>query len=61
MGSGTAKEPVGNIHHVLASEIGARGAMHAGLTWHFNRPPVVGLDYEMDCRGVSVERVVAEK
>jgi hypothetical protein len=35
-----------------------RGAAKAGLTWHFNRPPVVGLEYEMDCRGVRIERVI---
>ena len=32
-----------------------RGAL--GLTWHYNRPPVVDLEYEMDCRGVSIERI----
>ena len=36
----------------------ARGAAAAGLTWYYARPPVEGLDYEMDLRGVSVERVV---
>jgi hypothetical protein len=35
-----------------------RGAARAGLTWHFNRPPVQELDFEMDCRGVAIERVV---
>jgi hypothetical protein len=42
----------------LADEIVRRGAAHAGLTWHFNRPPVQELDFEMDCRGVALERVV---
>jgi hypothetical protein len=42
----------------LADEIVARGAATHGLTWHFDRPPIVGLDYEMDCRGVAIERVV---
>ena len=42
----------------LADEIVRRGAAHAGLTWHFNRPPVRELDFEMDCRGVAIERVV---
>ena len=28
------------------------------LTWHFARPPVVGLEYEMDCRGVAKESVI---
>ena len=28
-----------------------------GVTWHYARPPVVDLEYEMDCRGVQIERV----
>jgi hypothetical protein len=46
-------------HAHLADEIVARGAAASGLTWHFCRPPVVGLDYEMDCRGVASEEVIA--
>jgi hypothetical protein len=46
------------IHPFLADEIVRRGAARAGLTWHFNRPPVRDLEYEMDCRGVAQERVV---
>ena len=45
-------------HAFLASEIVRRGAATRGLTWHFARPPVVDLEFEMDCRGVGVERVV---
>lgn len=45
-------------HPFLADELVRRGAMAAGLTWHFNRPPVQLLDYEMDCRGIGVERVL---
>ena len=29
-----------------------------GLTWHYARPPVRELEYEMDCRGVSREIVI---
>lgn len=29
------------------------------LVWHYCRPPIEGLDYEMDVRGVSCERVLA--
>lgn len=47
-----------DIHTFLADELVKRGAVRHGLSWHFNRPPVVGLDYEMDCRGVAVERVI---
>ncbi len=30
----------------------------SGITRHNCRPPIEGLDYEMDVRGVSVERVL---
>ena len=49
---------VHDFHSFLAEEIVARGAMPAGLTWHFARPPVMGLDYEMDVRGVAKEWVM---
>ena len=49
---------VHDIHPFLGSEIVRRGAARAGLTWHFARPPVVALEYEMDCRSVDVERAV---
>ncbi|MBL8701736.1 MAG: hypothetical protein JNK67_25365 [Alphaproteobacteria bacterium] len=48
-----------DMHSFVADELARRGAMRHGLTWHFNRPPVVELDYEMDCRRILVERVVA--
>jgi hypothetical protein len=28
------------------------------LTWHYARPPVRDLEYEMDCRGIVKERVI---
>jgi hypothetical protein len=49
---------VHDLHPFLGDEIVRRGAAHHGLTWHFNRPPVRGLEFEMDCRGVALERVV---
>ena len=50
---------VHNLYPFMADEIVRRGAGSAGLTWHFNRPPVQGLEFEMDCRGIRCERVVA--
>lgn len=47
-----------DFHHVMAA-IAERGAAEKGLTWHYARPPVIGLDYEMDARVVSDERIVA--
>ncbi len=35
-----------------------RGAAAHGLCWHFARPPVVGLEFEMDVRAVADERVL---
>ena len=49
---------VHDIHPFLDSEIMRRGAGRHGITWHMCRPPIVDLDYEMDCRGVAVEEVV---
>jgi hypothetical protein len=49
---------VHDLHPFLADEIVRRGAAHSGLTWHFARPPVRELEYEMDCRGVSRESIV---
>jgi hypothetical protein len=47
-----------DVHPFLAGEIVRRGAVHSGLTWHYARPPVRELEYEMDCRGVSREEIV---
>ncbi len=47
-----------DLYPFIGSEIVARGAARHGLTWHFCRPPVIGLEYEMDCRRVATERVI---
>ena len=49
---------VHNLHPFFGDEIVRRGAAPAGLTWHFCRPPVQGLEYEMDCRGVAIEHFI---
>jgi hypothetical protein len=49
---------VQDIHPFLADAIVRRGAASSGLTWHYCRPPVRGLEYEMDCRGVLRESVI---
>lgn len=54
--TGTQVYTVHDIYPFLANEIIRRGAAPAGLTWHFSRPPVVGLEYEMDCRAIGLER-----
>lgn len=50
---------VHNVYPFLADEIVRRGAAKAGLTWHYCRPPVVDLEYEMDCRSVVLETVAS--
>ena len=47
-----------DLHPFLADAIVIRGAAARGLTWYYARPPVVGLDFEMDVRGVLLERFI---
>jgi hypothetical protein len=47
-----------DIYPALAEEFVQRGATAAGLTWHYARPPVLGLDVEVDVRGLSQEIVL---
>lgn len=42
---------------IIAREVIARGAPEVGVEWHYCRPPVVGMDWEMDCRAIPLERV----
>jgi hypothetical protein len=49
---------VHDLHSYLAEEIVQRGAARHGVTWHFARPPVEGLEFEVDCRSVPVEHHV---
>ena len=49
---------VHDFHPFMADELVRRGATRSGLTWHFARPPVIDLEFEMDCRRVMRETVV---
>jgi hypothetical protein len=49
---------VHDFHPVFADVVVRRGAARGGLTWHFARPPVIDLEYEMDCRRVLRETVI---
>jgi hypothetical protein len=49
---------VHDLYPFLADEVVRRGAARAGLTWHYARPPVRELEYEMDCRAVARESVI---
>jgi hypothetical protein len=46
-----------NIHPLLPNEIARRGAARSGVIWHYARPPLLGLEYEMDCAGIRLETV----
>jgi hypothetical protein len=56
----TTATQVYTVHDLypFLAEIVRRGAARYGLTWHLCRPPVRGLEYEMDCRGVAAEHFV---
>src|SRR5438874_4235134 len=41
---------VHDIAALIGPEMAARGAAAGGLTWHLARPPVQGLEFEMDVR-----------
>ena len=56
--TGVQAYTVHDFHPVMSEELVRRGAMYSGLTWHFARPPVVDLEYEMDCRRVTRETVI---
>ena len=48
---------VHDVNALLAAEILPRigPAARHGVTWHYTRPPIVSIEYEMDLRGCSRE------
>ena len=49
---------VQNIGHLVGEELARRGAVAGGLVWYYVRPPVIGLEYEMDVRGAARELIL---
>lgn len=49
---------VQNIGHLVGEVLAARGACAQGLTWHYARPPVIDLEFEMDVRAAAREIVL---
>ena len=49
---------VQNIGHLVGEELARRGAIGGGMVWYYVRPPVIGLEYEMDVRGGARELVL---
>ena len=56
--SATQVYTVHDLHPFLGDEIVRRAGNGAGLTWHYCRPPIEELEYEMDVRRVSAERTI---
>jgi len=50
---------VHDIHPLLGEEFAPRKVLRNGFTCHLNRPPVVELEFEMDCRRVLTEQILA--
>jgi hypothetical protein len=46
---------VHDIGALVGPELAARGAAQGGVTWHYTRPPVIGLEVELDVRAVARE------
>lgn len=42
---------VHDIGALVGEEFAKRGAAANGLAWHFSRPPIVNIEFEMDVRG----------
>ncbi|MBL8342926.1 MAG: hypothetical protein JNL30_15770 [Rubrivivax sp.] len=49
---------VHDIHPLLPSHFAPAGLTPLGLTWHVCAPPILELEFEMDVRRVSVERML---
>jgi hypothetical protein len=49
---------VRDFHPAVVDELVVRGASRSGMTWHFARPPVTDLEFEMDCRRVACEVLI---
>jgi hypothetical protein len=49
-----------DLNALLAAEILPRieAAAQHGVTWHYTRPPIVSIEYEMDLRGCSREVLI---
>jgi hypothetical protein len=43
-----------DLYRLVTDVLVPRGTSSAGLTWHFARPPIVDIEFEMDCRSVRL-------
>lgn len=49
---------VHDIGPLVRDEIVGRGAARQGITWHYCRPPVVDIEFEMDVRGTAADFLI---
>jgi hypothetical protein len=51
---------VHDLHRIMSSTLLPvfDDAAHGGITWHYSRPPVTGLEVEIDARAVRIELVL---
>lgn len=49
---------VQDIGSLVGEELAQKGLAAHGIRWHFCRPPVVGLEFEMDVQGAAQELVL---
>ncbi len=47
-----------DVHSYLDDDLYRLGAANQGFTWHLCRPPIIGLEFEMDCRGIETEHIL---
>ncbi len=49
---------VHDFHPFVVDALVKPGAARSGIIWHYARPPVIDLEFEMDCRRVARETVI---
>ena len=61
--SGVGVYTVQPLHPLLESTLlpSLHEAIGCGIHWHYSRPPIAGLEFEMDLRGVRVEERVEKE
>jgi hypothetical protein len=47
-----------NFHDFVESHLSTAGLTRNGLSWHFCKPPILGLEFEMDVRSLHSELVL---
>lgn len=52
---------VHDIGALIEEELVVRGAARRGFTWHYSRPPVVNIEYEMDVNGAARQIVLGPR